>query len=109
MLVKTLYISGERISSILIADTFFTRLRGMLFRRPLPAALLISPTNAVHGFGMTRGLDVAFIDGEGTVLRTAALAPFGLRLCSRAKQVIEAPRGSFDSWNLTAGTRVEIS
>jgi len=108
LLSKTLYISGQAVTSILIADSFATRLRGMLFRRPLPPALLIKPTNAVHGIGMTQRLDVAFLDDRGTVLKTALLSPFGFTACRGATSAIEAPCGSFAKWDLAVGTVASI-
>ncbi len=105
---KQLIINGVKVAQALIADTFATRLRGMLFRRQLPPAMLISPTKAVHGMGMTRSLDVAFIDASGTVLKIATLRPFGFVAAQAACAALEAPSGNFVEWNLTEGDTVEI-
>lgn len=80
----------------------------MLFRRKLPQAMLIRPTNAVHGIGMTRRLDVAFIDESGKVLKIACLKPFGFRASRAASAALESPAGSFAKWELRVGDTAEI-
>ena len=49
-----------------VADTFWKRLRGLLGTREWPEgnALLISPCNSVHMFGMKYCLDVLFVDQQ---------------------------------------------
>lgn len=103
-----------------VADTYLRRLRGMLLRRRLPAALLLVPGGSVHGLGMTVALDVALLapaSGQGRrdvvgghdVVRTAVLHPFGLVPARRGvRSVVEAPVGSFARWGLRAGSRVEL-
>ena len=112
-------VDGAEVAEIELADTYLRRLRGMLWRRSLPAGLLLLPGGSVHGVGMTRSLDVALLvpDGEGRrralgshrVARTALLRPFGLVTSARGvRSVLEAPVGSFASWGLAAGSAVEI-
>lgn len=58
-----------------LADSYLSRLRGML-GRPAPTAgqgLLLSPCRSVHMYGMRFPLDVALLDQQGTVI--AAYAP----------------------------------
>lgn len=80
-----------------IADSFFSRLRGLLGSRSLPAgeALLIRPCNSIHMFGMRYPIDVVFADQAGQVLKTvAALAPGRLARCPGAAWVAELPVGT---------------
>jgi len=105
---KDIFINELYADKALIADSFLTRLRGMLFRKALPPALLITPTNSVHGIGMLKSLDVAFLDADSKVIKTATLRPFGLVGCRSAKSALEAPEGSFSMWNLTVGSQVEL-
>ncbi len=105
---KELLINNRAVAAALIANTFRTRLRGMLFRNPLPDAMLIQPTNAVHGIGMTQSLDVAFVDAAGAVLQISRLSPFGFKSCRGAASALEAPAGNFAKWNLQVGDVLEF-
>jgi uncharacterized membrane protein (UPF0127 family) len=53
-----------------VADTWWTRFRGLLGRPPLirGEALLLRPCRAVHTRGMRYGIDVAFLDRRDRVL-----------------------------------------
>jgi hypothetical protein len=54
-----------------VADTFFPRLLGLMFRRDLPAGegLLITRCNAIHTLFMRFPIDAAFLDRDGAVVR----------------------------------------
>jgi uncharacterized protein len=53
-----------------VADTFWQRLRGLLFRRALEPGegLLIVPCRSIHTHWMRRAIDVALLDRHGVVL-----------------------------------------
>jgi len=106
---QPLIINGQKKGTVLIADSFGTRLRGMMFRNPLPEAMIIAPTSSVHGVGMTKSLDVAMIDDAGTVLKIARLRPFGLVGQRGATAALEAPVGSFEKWGLRKGMVIDTS
>jgi len=107
--VARLVVDGTDVAPVIVADTYFRRLRGMLGRRPLPPALILIPCSSVHGMGMFQSLDVAHLDTDGTVLRTTVLRPaLATRSVRGAKQVLEAPVGSFAEWGLAQGSRVEV-
>lgn len=90
-----------------MADTFLSRARGMLFRDPLPAALILVPCTSVHGAWMREPLDVALLDRDGVVLHMQVLRPWGFVRSRRgAYATLEAPVGSFARWGLTDGDRV---
>ncbi len=65
---------------------------------------MLRPCRHVHTVGMRFPIDVAFCDAEGTVLRTATLAPWRVSpVVRRAAFVIEAEAGAFERWRLTVG------
>jgi len=93
-------------SRVKLADSWLTRLRGMLARpAPLPGeGLLLSPCRSVHMFGMRFPLDVAFLDAEGSVVASyPSLQPGGrTRWHRRAAHALELPAGTLE----TSGTRI---
>lgn len=104
-----LVVDGREVAPVLVADTVRTRLRGMLFRRPLPPALLLEPAGSVHGMGMLTTLEVALLDDDREVLATLRLRPCGLTRPRRGvRSVLEAPVGSFGRWGLVVGSRLSV-
>jgi hypothetical protein len=113
--------SGDAtVPGIVLADSYWRRLRGMLARRELPAGLLLVPGGSVHGVGMTRSLDVAVLGpahegadrvrGPHRVLRTGVLRPMGLHgSAPGARAVLEAPVGSLARWGLAVGDVVSFA
>ena len=79
-LVRVVNTRGERElgTRIGLADGWLARLRGML-ARPAPGpgeGLLLTPCSSVHMYGMRFPLDIAFLDGRGTVVAMyPSLAP----------------------------------
>lgn len=51
-----------------ILTTVRARMRGLLGREPDERLHVLVPCSDVHTFGMDEPLDIAFIDGDGTVL-----------------------------------------
>ena len=78
-----------------IANTAWTRLCGLMFRRTLAQghALWIRPCNGVHTFWMRFAIDVIYLDRELRVVRLIEnLRPFRLTMPQRtARSVIELP------------------
>lgn len=81
------------------ADRPWSRLRGLLGRKPLSGhasqALWLVPCGSVHTFGMGYPLDVVFLDRAGRVLGCREnLRPWRAQGCRGAHQTVElAPGG----------------
>lgn len=101
---------GEVLASLEIADGAMARTRGLLGRDALEGALLIKPALSVHTIGMRFALDVAFCDGDLTVVDIVC----GMRRWRLgrprlgARSVIEAEAGSFERWKLAVGDVLEV-
>ena len=96
---------------LMVADTFWKRLRGLLGTREWPEgnALLINPCNNIHMFGMKYCLDVLFLDRQNMVLEAVeALAPGRLKLCGGAKCVVELPEGTLRRTGTRRGDRLKL-
>lgn len=100
---------GDVLASLEEATTFLARTRGLLGRGGLTGALLLRPAMSVHTIGMRFALDVAFCDSEMTVIDMVRMRPWRIGLPRRrARSVIEAEAGAFESWGLRVGDQLEV-
>ena len=79
------------------ADTFFSRFRGLMLSKRLPAGhgLLIAPCNSIHMCFMRFAIDAIFIDKDYQVIKVARnVKPWiGLAWCWKAWGVVEVSAG----------------
>ncbi|MBV7482552.1 DUF192 domain-containing protein [Bordetella sp. BOR01] len=77
------------------------RLRGLLCRARAPGprtGLWLSPCWAIHTLGMRYGIDAAFVDRNGCVLRLVRnLRPGRLAICPGAASVVELAVNTADT------------
>ncbi|WP_224962140.1 DUF192 domain-containing protein [Geomonas subterranea] len=103
----------ELARAVSVADTFVTRLKGLLGKKELPLGqgLWIRPCNSVHTFGMKFPIDVAFLDGEQRVVAVATtLAPNRVSgFHPKASSVLELPAGTLDATVTVIGNKIEIA
>jgi len=97
------------LATLEIADTWQSRLRGVLGRETIDGALLIRPANSVHTIGVKFALDVAYCNKDLKVLDIVTMTPnrFGM-IRPRARAVVEAPKGSFERWGVSVGDQLEV-
>jgi len=101
--------SGEILLKHLeIADTFWTRFKGLQFREPLPPdrGVLIVPCSSLHTCFMRFPIDVIMLDQERVVVDVRKnLKPWRTLFCHRSTtQILETHAGSLD---LSSGTRLD--
>lgn len=92
-----------------IAQTFFSRLRGLLGTAVLPIGkgLLLRPCNSVHTLGMRYPIDVLFLNSDLEVLKiVAALPPMRTVACLSSEMVLELPAGTVAQTNTVVGHRL---
>ena len=100
---------GEVLASLELARDRRARVRGLLGRDGVEGAIWLEPAHAVHTIGMRFAIDVAYLDGERTVLDVRTMGRHRLgRPRWRAKAVLEAEAGAFERWRLHPGDVVEI-
>jgi uncharacterized protein len=100
---------GRVLASVDVASSARQRAKGLLGRDGLDGALLLTRTRWVHTIGMRFPLDVAYLDGDGVVLKVSRLGRHRVGMpVLKARQVVEASAGAFDRWSLHVGDRVEL-
>jgi uncharacterized membrane protein (UPF0127 family) len=110
-LCLTLARTGETLATrARVADTYWTRLVGLLGSPPLAPGegLLITPCHSVHSFGMRYAIDVAYLSADGRVLRLAsAMPPWRFHWPVKgACAVLELPAGTLEQANAQVGDAV---
>lgn len=100
--------SGKLIASdVLLADTYFKRLKGLMFKKNLAynEGLIITPCNSIHMFFMKFPLDVLFVDKENRVVGVLeGIKPWWIsKVFFRANYVIELPYGTIERLKLSEG------
>jgi uncharacterized membrane protein (UPF0127 family) len=100
---------GEVLAALEVASTRGDRRRGLLGKDGFEGGLLLRPARSVHTIGMRFPIDVAFCDGDFTVLSTICMARYRIGLPRlRARSVIEAEAGAFERWRLRPGDQLEV-
>ncbi|WP_282209048.1 DUF192 domain-containing protein [Parvibacter caecicola] len=88
-------LSDGRLVAARVAATPLSRLRGLLGRRPPHPALLLTRCHDIHTCGMSAPIDVAFLSGEGQVVKVERAVPPGQRVfagalaCDESASVLE--------------------
>lgn len=103
-------VAGDRVvASVEVAGTHRARRRGLLGREGIEGALLLEPARSVHTIGMRFAVDVAYVDGDGTVLAVVTMAPGRIgRPRWRARRVVEAEAGDLERWGIEPGVHLEV-
>lgn len=92
-----------------VADSFGSRLKGLLGRDGIDGAFLIKPAMSVHTIGMKFAIDVAFCNADLKVLEAITMPPHRMSILRpKARCVIEAEAGAFERWGLRVGDELEI-
>lgn len=100
-------------SSVTVADSFLSRLRGLLGRPPMRdgQGMLLLDCASVHTVGMGYPIDVAFLDAQGTVVRSYdALEPWRVGIGGDgAVHALELPAGRLRETGTVPGVRLSWS
>ena len=119
MKTQKMYIEGAPASApflkeidVMVADSFFTRLAGLMFRQKLPPAtgLLLVPCNSVHMCFMRFAIDVVYIDKEYKIIKVVKnLRPWlGLSMYSKAWATLEMTAGEAERCGCEAGKKLAL-
>ncbi len=97
------------LASLEVADSFVSRLKGLLGRDGIDGAFLIRPAMSVHTLGMRFAIDVAFCTKDLTVIDITTMRPNRMSVIRPAARcVIEAEAGAFERWGLRTGDELEV-
>ena len=97
------------LATVEIATGWRERTLGLLGHDEFDRALLLRPAISVHTLGMRFPIDVAHLDRDLVVLKTATMSRHRVGLpVWRARAVLEAEAGSFARWGLKPGDCLQV-
>lgn len=96
-----------------VANTFWTRMKGLMGVRDLPPGdgLLLMPANSIHTHFMALPIDVLYIRADGCVVdMDENLRPWRFaRIRPQARYVIELPAGTIAAQGIEVGDTIAMS
>lgn len=102
-----------KVIDVMVADSFFARLAGLMFRQKLPSAtgLLLVSCNSVHMCFMRFAIDVVYIDKEYKILKIVKnLRPWlGLSMCRQAWATLEMTVGEAERCGCEVGKKIVLT
>ena len=104
---------GAAVARVTVCRGVIDRMRGLLGRDALAAdeCIVITPCRSIHTVGMRFPIDVAFIDGDGSVLAVRPdIAPGRLRVAGPrgTRATVEAAAGALSRWGVAVGDRIDV-
>lgn len=93
---------------ISIANTFFSRFMGLMFKEDGEYGMLLSPCNSIHTFFMRYNLDAIFLDKDDRIISIKRfIKPYSIVPSVRkAKKVLEFPSSLHASAFLNIGDKL---
>jgi uncharacterized membrane protein (UPF0127 family) len=95
-----------------MADTFFKRLKGLMFSKELPSdsGLYIRPCQGIHTFFMGYSIDVLHLDSSGKVVGIEENVQPGKigKVHPHTIEIIELPAGKIQNTQTTFGNTIEL-
>jgi len=99
--------------NLIIADTYYKRLKGLMFTKELPTnnALQISPCSEIHTFFMNFSIDVLYLDQNNIIISIdEQLKPGKIgKYVKGSVSIIELPSERIKSQGIKIGQTVEIT
>ena len=100
---------GRVLASADIANDRASRRKGLCGQTHIEGAFVIPNCRWVHTFGMRVAIDIAYLDADGNVIKTAQMSKLRLGAPVRnARTVVEAEKGAFARWGISVGNKIEV-
>ncbi|MEN4019042.1 MAG: DUF192 domain-containing protein [Methanobacterium sp.] len=118
MIVTVVNVSkGTEMGESEVADTFFSRLRGVMFKSKLERGLILKLPNtrsrrgsAIHMFFVRFPLDVIFADSDKRVVDTVTIDPWKTYTPKKsAMYIIEMEKGTIQASETEIGDKVDFT
>jgi len=116
---KTILIKEEsniKIANIQFADSYFSRLKGLMFKKDLDYVLVLKPakasnksTSAIHTCFMRMTIDIVFLNENKEVYDIKQLKPWNFYTpTAGASYILELKEGSIEKYKITIGNKFDF-
>ena len=106
---QEIFRTDSNILTVEVANSFLSRLRGLMFRKKLESGhgLLITSCNSIHMMFMCFAIDVVYLDKDYTIIKIVRnLRPWiGFSICLNAFGVLELKSGEANRIGLKVGQK----
>jgi uncharacterized membrane protein (UPF0127 family) len=100
---------GRVLASVEAPEGRRGRARGLIGRDGHEGALVLNRCRWIHTLGMRFPIDVAYLDGDGVVIKVVRMRRNRVGLpVPRSRTVVEAEAGAFGRWGIRLGDVVEL-
>lgn len=109
--------SDEKIAKIKMANSFFKRFLGLMFKEKcdcpllfeIPQNIRIKIRSSIHSLFMRFEITLVFIDEENLIYEIADLKPWKYYVPNKpAKYIIEFDKKEFENYDLKIGDEIEL-
>ena len=109
--------SDKKIAKIKIANSFFKRFLGLMFKArcdypllfEIPQNIKIKERSSIHSLFMRFELTLVFIDDDNLIYEIANLKPWKYYVPKKgAKYIIEFEKNEFENYDLKIGDEIEL-
>ena len=111
-LVKAIYKNQVLCEEVELADNWYRRLMGLMFRKTMAEShgLLLDPCNSIHTFNMKFNIDTIYLDKDNIIVSLDKDIPKGKvrPIVKNAKKVLEINSGLIEKYQLQLGEKVSI-
>lgn len=108
--------SKQTIATLKFANSYFSRLKGLMFKKKLDYVLLLKPLkskhkflSSVHTLFMRFTIDLVFLDKNKKVLETAQLSPWKFYIPHKpANYILEMEKGAIKKYQIAIGDKLDF-
>lgn len=108
--------NNEKIANVKFANSYFSRLKGLMFKKNLDYVLVIKPAkpnkrsaSSIHSFFMRINIDVLFLDKDKKVYEIKQLKTWRFYTPNTgAKYILELKEGSIKEYNIKIGDKLDF-
>jgi len=107
---------NQVISTLKFANSYFSRLKGLMFKSKLDYVLVLKPAkskhkifSSIHTLFMKLTIDLVFLDKNKKVVETSQISPWKFYTPKRSVDyILEMKKGSIEKYEIAIGDKLDF-